>query len=430
MSLPHSRIATAFVALAVIAALTQGCSGSDDAAPPQTPAAPAPPQQPASTDAPDEPDQAAAASPTAAPAPSTSPTTVPAPSTTSHVAPPHRAELPSGLFLLAEPIARRLNVNMRLSFVLVAAETGSDGSELTASAGFSRGATEASERHRARIDTRLAGPEVVDPAEQARHIDDLVVSGDVDCVAVEVPEVGAADAAVLARAIDKAVNAGVPVFTVGGDSPDSRRFAFYGLDDFVAGERTGSAVGRWAVNGRILLRKAGVLAGDADDPRSQRLMEGFIAGITAELPELEFVNGPDSVESLGFDPERVYALSGRWIAAHPDVDIIFHADSGLEAASRYIADESLYGDVSMAGFHMSTDVLRYIREGVVVAATVPALADQAAAAARACGDFLLAGAYHTGTVAVDPLVVTEDNLGERDWASLDNRVQVPPGVLE
>ena len=419
-----------FAALAVMAALTQGCSGSDDAAPPRTPAAPAPSQQPASTDAPDEPEQAAAASTTVAPAPSMSPTTVPAPSTTSHVGPPHRAELPSGLFLLAEPIARRLDVNMRLSFVLVAAETGSGGSELAASAGFSRGATEASERHRARIDTRLAGPEVVDPAEQARHIDDLVVSGDVDCLTVEVPELGAGDAAVLARAIDKAVNAGVPVFTVRGDSPDSRRFAFYGLDELVAGERTGSVVGRWAVNGRILLRKAGVLAGDPDDPRSRRLMEGFIAGITAELPEIEFVNGPDSVESLGFDPERVYALSGRWIAAHPDVDIIFHADSGLEAASRYIADESLYGDVSMAGFHMSTDVLRYIREGVVVAATVPALADQAAAAARACGDFLLAGAYHTGAVAVDPLVVTEDNLGERDWASLDSRVQVPPGVLE
>ena len=405
-------------ALAVVAVLTQGCSGSNEAAPPLTPAASTAPRQPASTEAPREPDQTAAASPATVPAPSTSPTTVPVPSTTLHVAPPHRAELPSGLFLLADPIVRRLSVNMRLSFVLVAAEAGSDGSEFTASAGFSRGVAEASERHRARIETRLAGPAILDPAEQARLIDDLVVSGDVDCLTVEVPEVGAGDAAVLARAIDKAVNAGVPVFTVGGDSPDSRRFAFYGLDDLVAGERTGSVVGRWATDGRILLRKAGVLAG------------GFIAGITAELPEIEFVNGPDSVESLGFDPARVYDRSGRWIAAHPDVDIIFHADSGLEAASRYIADELLYGDVSLAGFHMSTDVLRYIREGVVVAATVPALADQAAAAARACGDFLLAGAYHTGAVAVDPVVVTEDNLGERDWTLLDNRVQMPPGVLE
>ena len=430
MRFPRLRIATALAALAVIAVLTQGCSGSDEAAPPLTPAASTAPRQPASTDAPREPDQAAVASPATVPAPSTSPTTVPAPSTTLHVSPPHRAELPSGLFLLADPIARRLSVNMRLSFMLVAAETGSDGSELTASAGFSRGVSEAAERHRARIETRLAGPEILDPAEQARLIDDLVVSGDVDCLTVEVPEVGAGDAAVLASAIDKAVNAGVPVFTVGADSPDSRRFAFYGLDDLVAGERTGSVVGRWATDGRILLRKAGVLAGDAGDPRSRRLMEGFIAGITAELPEIEFVNGPDSVESLGFDPAQVYDRSGRWIAAHPDVDIIFHADSGLEAASRYIADELLYGDVSMAGFHISTDVLRYIREGVVVAATVPALADQAAAAARACGDFLLAGAYHTGTVAVDPVVVTEDNLGERDWTSLDNRVQVPPGVLE
>ena len=241
--------------------------------------------------------------------------------------------------------------------------------------------------------------------------------GDVDCLAVDVPETGGADAAEIERVIGRAVNAGVPVFTVRGDSPESRRFAFYGLDELAAGERAGMAVGRWSLDRRILVRRAGVLAGDADDPRSQRLMEGFVAGITAELPDVEIVNSPGSTESLSYDPVIAYERARDWITANPGVDIIFHPDLGLEAASRYIADESLYGDVSTAGFHMSEDVELYIRLGVVVAAMVVAPADQAAAAAAACGDFLLAGAYDTGPVAVDPLVVTERNLDEQDWTS-------------
>jgi ABC-type sugar transport system substrate-binding protein len=331
--------------------------------------------------------------------------------------PPYRAELPWGSFLLADRTANKLlTLNETLNFVLSVGATSDGGSGPAMGEGWTRGAEEAAARHGAAIEARVVGPWGDDPDAQAAEIDELVVAGEVDCLAVEAP---AGDE--LARVIDRAANSGVPVFTVGADSPGSKRFAFYGLDHRDAGAHTGRVVGRWALDGRILLRKGAVLAADASDERSRLLMEGFIDGIGEELPDLEFVNGPDTAESLGADPDAAYLAAGEWIEAHPDVDIIFHPDPSLEDAARHIAVQALYGEVSTAGFHMSDSVVNYVYEGVVVAAMVPGLANQAASAADACGDFLLAGAYDTGRVAVDPTAVTEDNLEERDWTAPESR---------
>ena len=414
MNSKHMRI---FVVAGALFLLAAACGGDDgDSADPPEATVSAEASSATSAAGPAE-----APETTAARATTTTTTTAAAPATTLPSGPPYRAELPSGPFLLNDRTAQKLTLDQTLSFVLSVGSAGDEGSGPAMGAGFAAGAAESSERHSARIEARGVGPDLASPAEQAQQIDDLIVSGGLDCLVVEVAEAAAADSGVLATVIDRAVNSGVPVFTAGGDSADSRRFAFYGLDALGAGARAGEAVGRWAVDGRILLRKAGVLTGDAQSPRSQQLMAGFVAGITAELPDLEFVNGPDTVESFGFDPIEVYDEAGEWILAHPDVDIVFFTDEGMEPASRFIADRALYGDVSLAGFWMSERVPNYIREGVVVAAMLEGLSGQAAAAAEACGDFLLTGAYHTGHVAVDPVVVTEDNVEDRDWALAENR---------
>ena len=420
MNSKHIRVFVVAGALFLLAAACAGDDGDSADLPETTVSAEAPSATSAAGPA-EAPATTAAGATTTTAAPATTTITTAAPATTLPSGPPYRAELPSGPFVLNDRTAQKLALDQTLSFVLSVGSTGDDGSGPAMGAGFAAGAAESSERHGARIEARLVGPAQAGAAAQAQQIDDLIVSGGLDCLVVEVAEAAAADSGVLATVIDRAVNSGVPVFAVGGDSADSRRFAFYGLDALGAGARAGEAVGRWAVDGRILLRKAGVLTGDAQSPRSQQLMAGFVAGITAELPDLEFVNGPDTVESFGFDPIEVYDEAGEWILAHPDVDIVFFTDEGMEPASRFIADRALYGDVSLAGFWMSEKVPNYIREGVVVAAMLEGLSGQAAAAAEACGDFLLAGAYHTGHVAVDPVVVTEDNVEDRDWALPENR---------
>ena len=427
---PAWRRARRAAGLLVVAALVaSACSSGDGPAPAAAPATTAS-RRPVTTQPPPTSTVPLAATTTAAPvttaATTTTPattlpppaTTLPPPATTVPLpqSPPFRAEPSWGPFLLADRIAQKLTLDETLSFVLSVGATSEGGSGPAMGAGWARGAGEASSRHGHAVEARVVGPWGDDPDAQAAEVDELLVAGGIDCLAVEAPASGE-----LARVIDRAANSGVPVFTVGGDSAGAKRFAFYGMDDRSAGVHAGRVVGRWAVDGRILLRKAAVLAADAADGRSRLLMEGFIAGIGEELPDLEFVNSVGTAVSLGADPDSAYAAAGEWIGANPDVDIIFLPDSSLEQASRFIAAEALYGEVSTAGFHMSSSVVNFVYEGVVVAAMVPGLANQAAAAARACGDFLLAGVYDTGAVAVDPTAVTEANLEEREWTAPQNR---------
>ena len=102
--------------------------------------------------------------------------------------------------------------------------------------------------------------------------------------------------------------------------------------------------------------------------------------------------------------------------AHPDVDVIFHTDSGMAQVAEVIADQSLYGDVYTSGFHMSEHMANYIRDGVVVAAAAQQLETLAASAASACGDFLLDGDHETGHVVQPPIIATRDNVETVDWS--------------
>ena len=328
--------------------------------------------------------------------------------------PPYQAELPWGSFLLSGRTAQRINLNQTLRLVLSVAPEGD--SDPAMGDGWKQGVEEAAERHGADIEAVVLGAAGADPAARADEIDSLIVAGDVDCLAVEAPAPDAFGADELARVMDKAVNSGVAVFTVGTDSAASRRFAHYGLEDRAAGAFAGSVVGQWSADTGIWLRVGAVLALDAQDPASRLRMEGFIEAITRVLPDIYFLNGPDDAPSLGAGTGDVYAAFREWILAHPDVDIALYAGPGLERVAAPVAELGLWGDVSVAGFEMSETLGNYIRDGVVVAAMVADPAAAAAAAAGACADFLLAGAYDTGHVPIDPVAVTEANVDDGPWA--------------
>ena len=329
--------------------------------------------------------------------------------------PPHVAELAWGNFALAERIAAKLDAGDPLNFVVSLSTTGA-----TSSASFEHGwaaaAGEVAEQHGVEVNARVIGPNRADAEAQAATIESLIASADIDCLAVE-----AANPRLLTDVIDMAVDAGIPVFAVGGDSPDSKRFAFYGLDDYAAGYTAGSLVGLWAVDGGILVRRAGVLTGDAGDQGSFDLMSGFVAGLSEIHSGVEWVNGPADVDSFGFDQFAVHDATEAWVLGNLDVDIVFHTDEGIEALARVIADQLLYGDMYAVGFHISEPVTNYIRERVVVTAMVQDLAEQARRAGAACGDFLLGGTHDTGHVVIEPVAVTRDNVDETDWTLPENQ---------
>ena len=345
------------------------------------------------------------------------PTVAAAPDITeSQKTPPHTARMPWGLFNLADRIAAKLDSGETLNLVLSVTATGApDGEALRA--GWLFGADAAAGEHGVGIDPRAIGPTEADVAAQLADIEALIDLGEVDCLAVQASEPDP-----FVDVVNKAVVAGIPTFTVADDSPRSQRIAFYGLDDLAAGTLAGRAVGEWATTKRILIRTAGVLTAAAEEEWAQDRMRGFVDGITEFLPDIEFVNGPGfDITSQGFDPEAAYSASEAWIFDHPEVDIIFHTDEGVEAVARAIGTNLLYGNVYTVGFHMTPLLGAYIREGVVVAAMVEGSANQAHRAARACGDFLLAGRFETGHVGIDPVAVTRDNVEALDWTLPENR---------
>lgn len=330
--------------------------------------------------------------------------------------PPYVAELPWGNFVLAERIAAKLEAQERLNFVISLTAVGEDGFAAQFEPGWSGAAGEVAEEYGADVHARVIGPNSADAEAQAATIESLVETGDIDCLAVE-----AAGLRLMTDAIDAAVDAGVPVVSVGGDSPDSKRFAFYGIDAYASGYATGQFVGLWAADGGILMRRGGVLTGDAGDQRSFDLMRGFVDGFSEIHSGLEWANTPNDVDSLGFEPFAVYDATEAWVLENVDADVVFHTDAGLEQLAAVMADQLLYGDMYAVGFHMSAPVADYIRERLVVTAMDERRSEQARLAGLACGDFLLGGVHTTGHVVVEPEAVTRDNVDETDWAPADNQ---------
>ena len=331
--------------------------------------------------------------------------------------PPHIAELPWGTFTLADSVADKIANDGEFNFVLSIEGTAIPIFGAAMDDGWSRGASEVSAEHGVDISARLIGPLQTDIPAQVAEIDSLIDAGQIDCLAFEAHEPGP-----YVDVIAKAVDAGIPVFGVNADSPDSKRFAFFALDELSAGTLAGTLTGEWAVNNGIALEKAGLLTGSVEGPWAQNRMKGFMAGISAVLPDLEFVNGPNTdIESQGWDPPQQYAASEAWILGHPDVDIIFHTDQGVEFVAKVISDQGLGGDMFTSGFNMNPAIADFIREGVVVVTMVQGFSNQAYNGANACGDFLFKGEFETGHVILDPLAATQDNVDAVDWSQSENQ---------
>lgn len=83
------------------------------------------------------------------------------------------------------------------------------------------------------VEVIYRGPEKADELRQ-KEIVESFISQKVDGIAISV-----LNAEFLTPAIDRAIDAGIPVITWDSDAPNSKRIAFYGVDDFKSGQIMG-----------------------------------------------------------------------------------------------------------------------------------------------------------------------------------------------
>jgi len=147
-------------------------------------------------------------------------------------------------------------------------------------------------------------PNAEDAQQQAQYVEQLVSAG-VDGIAIS-----CTDAKVLTGAINSAVDKGVPVVTFDSDAPQSKRFAYYGIDDVEAGR----AVARELVKAMGESGVVAILAGNQNAPN----LQARVRGVKEELGRHPGITVRDTYYHGETAPEAVAKLQ-QVQNANPDI---------------------------------------------------------------------------------------------------------------
>ena len=123
--------------------------------------------------------------------------------------------------------------------------------------------------------------------------------------------ISCSDAGQVTGAINDAVARGVPVMTFDSDAPQSKRFAFYGVDDMATGEQVMSELAK-QLGGK---GKVAILAGNQNAPNLRKRAEG-VNKEAAKYPGIQIVDTFYHIET----PQDAAAEVMRVMNAYPDIN--------------------------------------------------------------------------------------------------------------
>ena len=175
---------------------------------------------------------------------------------------------------------------------------------LSARTGAEDAARDLSSEHNAEITIDWRTPPTEDGQVQAQRIAQAVNEG-ADAILIS-----CSDAAKVTGAIDDAVDRGVPVMTFDSDAPDSKRFAYYGVDDM----KTGAAVMDELAPLLEEKGKVAILAGNQNAPNLQKRVQGVEQAAEA-YPGIEIVGAFYHTET----PQDAAAEVIRVTNAYPEI---------------------------------------------------------------------------------------------------------------
>lgn len=252
----------------------------------------------------------------------------------------------------AQPATGAENGNIPAKSYLIGVVAKSDSNPVfqAARTGAEDAAADVSKKYGVKIDVSWQTPSSEDAQRQAQFIDQLVAKG-ADGITLS-----ASDANVLTDAVNRAVDNGVEVVTFDSDVPNSKRFAYYGIDDMECG--------------RTLLRELVKFMGE----------EGVVA----------ILAGNQNAPNL---QKRVQGIKEE-AAKHPGIkikDVYYHGETAPEAAAKVqqvqaanpditgwcmVGGWPLFTENALDGIYQSAKVvsvdhlpveLKYIRDGQVQA---------------------------------------------------------------
>lgn len=163
--------------------------------------------------------------------------------------------------------------------------------------------------------------------------------------------------AAVGPAIDRAVEAGIPVVLVDTDAPESKRAAYVGTSNYDAGYEAGSAMIE-AAGGNA---KIGIIRGTIGQETDNDRIKGFEDAIAAQ-PGMEIL----TVEACNSDMLTGTQKAQDMLKAYPQINAIFGSEgTGAVAAGKVLEEQGLSGKITVIGFDDTDECLDYIRSGIV-----------------------------------------------------------------
>ncbi len=198
-----------------------------------------------------------------------------------------------------------------------------------------------------RIDWRT--PPVEDGQVQAQRIAQAVNEG------TDVILLSSSDASKVTGAISDAVDRGVPVFAFDSDAPDSKRFAFYGVDDIETGQMVMKNLAE-LVNGKA---SVAIMAGNQNAPNLQKRVQG--AKMEAEkYPDIKIIGTFYHAET----PQDAAAEVLRVMNAYPEINA-FAMIGGWPLFTTTLLTDLDPSKITVVAVDALPAQLAYIEKGIV-----------------------------------------------------------------
>jgi ribose transport system substrate-binding protein len=166
--------------------------------------------------------------------------------------------------------------------------------------------------------------------------------------------VGVADSIV--PNINKAVEAGIPVYTFNSDTATaSKRIAFVGQDLYGAGVKLGESLVKLTGGQGPVAIITGLFTVNAHELRRQGAEEAFNKAGVKFLPAVENNDSADTA----------YTQTKDFVTANPDLKGILVTAGGPHGAARALDELGLANKINLVCFDATDEIIAYVRTGVI-----------------------------------------------------------------
>jgi ribose transport system substrate-binding protein len=226
--------------------------------------------------------------------------------------------------------------------------------------------------------------------------------------------ISCSDAGKVTGAINDAVDRGVPVMTFDSDAPQSKRFAFYGVDDAKTGAQVMSELAK-LLNGK---GKVAILAGNQNAPNLQHRVQGA-KDEAAKYPGISISGVFNHIET----PQDAAAEVIRAGNAYPDISG-WAMIGGWALFTRALLTDLDPARIKVASVDALPAQLEYVDKGVVPVLLAQSVYQWGFIGVHTIVDKVLLKKDVPAMIPMELVRVTRDNLGAwarqlRDWGFTD-----------